>query len=66
MIINGFGDVGNLLTKTECSVLDQSQIEDMWRINNGDIVGGGRLGVDLLQQGKWNNMVSFFRGLKAR
>ena len=31
-----------------------------------EFVGGGRLGVDLLRQGRWKNMVSVFRGLKAR
>ena len=41
----------------------------MWGIINGillEFVGGGRLGVDLLRQGRWKNMVSVFRGLKAR
>ena len=40
----------------------------MWGIINGDIllevISGGKLGVGLLRQGRWNNMVSVFRGLK--
>ena len=31
-----------------------------------EVIGGGRLGVDLLRQGRWKNMVSVFRGLKER
>ena len=42
----------------------------MWGIINGDIIleviSGGKLGVDSLRQGRWNNMVSVFRGLKER
>ena len=31
-----------------------------------EVIGGGRLGVDLLRQGRWKNMVSVFKGLKER